>query len=560
MAADNEDEGRHRRWAHLRFGIVGPLLAAPPPRGELAQEIRRLAARTWRHPLTGLPVQFGFSTIERWLHQVRDENDPVGLLCRKVRRDAGEQPSMTEPLRRALLAQYEQHRSWSYKLHRDNLVVLVERDPSLGVLPSYSTVLRYMKAHGLRRLPRMGPRGCPGPARAEQRLVDREVRSYEAAYVNGLWHTDFHSGSLAILTAQGERHTPQLLGLLDDRSRLCCHAQWYMDENVEEFDHGLSQAFQKRELPRELMSDNGDAMIAAETVQGLARLSVIHDTTLAYSPYQNGKQEVFWAQVEGRLLAMLEGMAGKLTLALLNQATQAWVEMEYNRNVHSVAMRQLAERLGTIRDVVVGVLSRPQAGLADFYRELGHLYGVPLAPHNRWAGAKALRETWLAHIDAAVFRPVLLVDEAQEARPEMLCELRLLASADLDSRAVLTVVLAGDRRLQELLRLPTLLPLDGRLRVRLVLDAATREELTQCLRHAMEKTGNPKLMTPELIATIVEHAAGNCRAMMILANELLLAGAQREVRQLDEKLFFDVFSSLPADKPRVRSQSPGRHR
>lgn len=224
----------------------------------------------------------------------------------------------------------------------------------------------------------------------------------------------------------------------------------------------------------------------------------------------------------------------------------------------SVALRLVVERLASLRDVVVGVLSRPQAGLADFYRELGHLYGVPLAPHNRWAGAKALRETWLAHIDAAVFRPVLLVDEAQEARTDVLCELRLLASADLDARAILTVVLAGDRRLQEKLRLPELLPLESRLRVKLHMDAASREELAQCLRHALDKAGNQKLMTPELQSTLVEHAAGNYRVLMTLANDLLLAGAQREARQLDEKLFFDIFAAPPstADKSKPRPQPP----
>ena len=177
----------------------------------------------------------------------------------------------------------------------------------------------------------------------------------------------------------------------------------------------------------------------------------------------------------------------------------------------SVALRLVAERLAALREVVVGVVTRPQAGLADFYRELGHLFGVPLAPHNRWAGAKALRETWLAHVDAGAFRPVLLVDEAQEARTDVLCELRLLSSADLDARAILTVVLAGDRRLQEKLRQPELLPLESRLRVKLLMDGATREELGQCLRHGLERAGSHKLMTPELQGTLVEHAAGNYR-------------------------------------------------
>src|SRR6266851_5506491 len=109
----------------------------------------------------------------------------------------------------------------------------------------------------------------------------------------------------------------------------------------------------------------------------------------------------------------------------------------------SAALRILAERLGNLRDVVVGVLSRPQACLADFYRELGHLFSVPLSPHNRWASAKALREKWLHHIDNSLYRPVLLIDEAQEMTPSVFSEVRLLSSADLDSRSILTTVLAG---------------------------------------------------------------------------------------------------------------------
>jgi general secretion pathway protein A len=226
----------------------------------------------------------------------------------------------------------------------------------------------------------------------------------------------------------------------------------------------------------------------------------------------------------------------------------------------SCALRLAHERLTGLRDVRVAILTRPQAGLADFYRELGHLFGVPLAPHNRWAGAKALRETWLAHIDAAVFRPVVLIDEAQEARTDVLCELRLLAAAELDARAILTVVFAGDGRLAQRLHVPELLALESRLRPKLLLEAATREELGQALRHVLEKAGNPKLMTPELQTTLVEHAAGNYRALMILANDLLLAGAEREVRQLDEKLFFEAFAAPAMESTKARPQPQTRRR
>ena len=218
----------------------------------------------------------------------------------------------------------------------------------------------------------------------------------------------------------------------------------------------------------------------------------------------------------------------------------------------SVTLRVLAARLAALRDVVVGVLTRPHAGLADFYRELGHLFGVPLSPHNRWAGAKALRDTWLAHIEAALCRPVLLIDEAQDVRTDVLNELRLLASADLDSRVLLTVVLAGDRRLQERLRDIDLRPLDSRLRVRLLLDTASREDLAQCLRHTLETAGNPRLLTSTLLDTLVDHAGGNHRTLMAHAHELLLAGTEREVTQLDEQLFFDLFAPAPAERPRAR--------
>lgn len=223
----------------------------------------------------------------------------------------------------------------------------------------------------------------------------------------------------------------------------------------------------------------------------------------------------------------------------------------------SVTLRLLVERLSALPEVKVGVLTRPQANLADLYRELGELFGVQLRPHNRWAGAKALRERWQAHLDTALFRPVLLVDEAQEMQPQVLNELRLLCSAHLDSHLLLTTVLAGDARLTERFRSEELLPLSSRIRVRLLLERVSSDELTQLLQQALAKAGNLKLMTPELISTLCEHAAGNPRTLMNLAAELLALGAQREAHQLDEKLFFEAFALPP---PLASKSEKARHR
>ena len=335
MAEQTPGRRIHERWAQFRFSVIGQLLAAPPPKGELASAIVELAERAWRHPTTGEPTRFGFSTIERWYYQALKENrDPVAVLRRKRRADAGQQPAMSEALREALIAQYAAHKSWSVQLHRDNLVALAESSPDLKPVPSYATLRRFLKANGLNKRRRLAARRSEGAARAEARFLNREVRSYEAEYVGGLLHWDAHFGSRKVLIPRGEWVTPVLFGVLDDRSRLACHLQWYLSETAEVVVHGLSQAFQKRGLPRAGLSDNGAAMTAAEVVEGLTRLGVLQQTTLPYKPEANAKIEILWASVEGRLMAMLEHVAD-LSLARLNEATLAWVEHEYNRKIHS---------------------------------------------------------------------------------------------------------------------------------------------------------------------------------------------------------------------------------
>ena len=337
-------------WARFRFSVIGSLLSAPPARGELRAAIEALADTCWTHPVSGHDVQFTFGTIERWYYKARRaEDDPVGVLRRVVRKDSGK-VSLAQDLANHLRAQHHDHQHWSYQLHYDNLAARVKAKPSLGPLCSYSTVRRYMKAHGLLRRPRLKPKGR-GEARAARRKQDREIRSYEAEYVGSLWHLDFHHGSLKVVTDRGQWQRPIALGILDDHSRLCCHLQWYLSETAEDLVHGFSQAIQKRGLPRALLTDNGSAMVADEFTEGLLRLSIVHERTLPYSPYQNGKQESFWGSLEGRLMEMLDGYR-ELSLNFLNEATQAWTEIEYNRATHREIGTSPVDRFAAARDVL----------------------------------------------------------------------------------------------------------------------------------------------------------------------------------------------------------------
>lgn len=345
-----ETESPHQKWAFFRYAVVGKLLMNLHQKGSLGRELEKLSEMEWTHPTTGKPIQFAYSTIENWYYQARKQNDPIEALRRKVRDDSGKHKSISLAVKALLREQYQNYPSWSYQLHYDNLCVTAKKTPNIGKVASYWTVFRYMKSNGLIKTKRRRGQRTEGIKRAETRFEKHEVRSYEMDHVNAMWHLDFHEASSQIVTPDGKWVTPVLMGVIDDCSRLLCHAQWYLAENSENLVHGVSQALQKRGLPRMIMMDNGGAMQAGETVQGLKRLGILQEFTLAYSPYQNGKQEVFWAQIEGRLLPMLQNVQN-LKLDKLNEATQAWVEMEYNRKKHSSLDCSPVKRFTDVKNV-----------------------------------------------------------------------------------------------------------------------------------------------------------------------------------------------------------------
>jgi general secretion pathway protein A len=223
----------------------------------------------------------------------------------------------------------------------------------------------------------------------------------------------------------------------------------------------------------------------------------------------------------------------------------------------STVLRLLAERLSALRDVVVGEVERPQSRVTDFYRELGHLFGFPVSTSNRWGAHKAVRAKWQEHIHQTLFRPILLIDEAQEMSAPLLAELRLLGSTKLDTCTIITVVLCGDRRIEEHLRTPDHAPVNSRIRARLVLEAETPETLGTMLHHLLATSGNPALMTDELQRTLCEHAAGNRRLLMNLCNEMLALAVANNAKRLDEELYLEMTSAeLRPARPKPVAQPP----
>ena len=221
----------------------------------------------------------------------------------------------------------------------------------------------------------------------------------------------------------------------------------------------------------------------------------------------------------------------------------------------SAALRLLHHRLSQMRDAAVVSISRPQSKLGDFYREMGHLFGVELKTSNAYGGFTALRQKWKQHAEASLVRPIIIIDEAQDMQAATLSELRMLSSSEFDSRNLLTVILAGDKRLPEKFRTPDLQPVGSRIKVRLALEPLAKDELVRHLSQMITLAGNANLMTQEVQNTLAEHSMGNYRILTTMATDLLINAIAKNSPQIDENLYFEVFA-----QNKTKSKSPAVRR
>lgn len=147
----NDKHSSREQWALLRFAIVGPMLAAPPAVGELRSALVALSEKVWRHPISGLGVRFGASTIERWYYNARASSNPVAALRNRPRGDRGRFPSINPSTSELLTIQYTEHPDWPLQRHVD--AIRLSLAGSNSPLASYPTIRRYFIAHGMLQMP-----------------------------------------------------------------------------------------------------------------------------------------------------------------------------------------------------------------------------------------------------------------------------------------------------------------------------------------------------------------------------------------------------------------------
>ena len=331
----------------FRYGIICELLVRPPEAGMLSSRLTEIAGRNYKEPWSEREANFSVRTLERWLAIAKKAQFPSHALQPKPRSDFGTSRKLCLEHIGWLNVYRIKFPSWSVRLMFDNMLA----DKHKTTPPSYSTILRYLKGTGYTPQKYL-----------HKRKQAREVQSFEVEYVGELVHMDFHKGSRKIIDSDGEYKQAICCAIVDDKSRLVCHVQWYLNETTEVLVHSMIQALMKRGLPRHFYSDCGSAMRGYEFEAGLKVLDITQKRTMPFSPYQNGKQEAFWQPLEGRLLKMLPANK-RITLDVLNAATQAWVEQDYHMQIHSETKERPIDRFFNSKNVL-----RPALDISELKR------------------------------------------------------------------------------------------------------------------------------------------------------------------------------------------------
>ncbi|HEY7556527.1 MAG TPA: DDE-type integrase/transposase/recombinase [Candidatus Binatia bacterium] len=305
------DEEKKKQVAIFRFGVISDFVS--PARldwGERARLLTEKCARQWQIPFS-TRTRLSAPTIRSWIRAYEKGGQRLEALYPRSRSDRGTGRALDQETTLALLGLRRE-------MPRATVRSLIRTAQQRGVVDcekhlAESTLWRLLKREGLME-------------RAEQAAVDR--RRFEAELPNDIWQSDVMHGPL--VGAQGKNRKAYLIAFIDDMSRLICHAQFYLSENLNSYLDALRQALLTRGLPRKLYVDNGPAFRSFHLHQITASLGIALIHAKPYQPQGKGKIERFFRTVRSDFLP---GLHAK-TLDDLNLALDCWLRDRYHNREH----------------------------------------------------------------------------------------------------------------------------------------------------------------------------------------------------------------------------------
>jgi transposase InsO family protein len=297
---------------YLKMRVLGAIDMAAG--NSIQARIRAVSQMTFTDE-DGHPRQFTWRTIQTWYS--RYQKHGVTVMENKIRSDKG------KPRKVVLEDVAEAVRKVRPKLH--------------SATPTLATVYRLCIEEGLLTRTQIAPNTFRRVVKqyellkADPECANKVRLAFAKAHANDMWQADTLVGPY--VQHQGQPIQARLIAFLDDASRVCCHGQFFLAENVDTLIESLRAAFYKRGVPQSLYVDNGSIYTSKEIIQICARVGCL----LAHTPVRDGaakgKIERFFRTVREQFLCRTLDLS---SLEALNRQFIAWVEEQYNAQPHSI--------------------------------------------------------------------------------------------------------------------------------------------------------------------------------------------------------------------------------
>jgi len=297
---------------YLKMRVLGAIDMAEGH--SIQARIKKVAQMTFTDE-EGHARRFTWRTIQTWL--TRYKKHGVTALTNSERCDKGKpRRVMPEELLEAI-------RAVMPKAH--------------GRTPTRALLYRLCIEHGVLTRAQVAPNTFSRMVRQFELLKsDRDCEgrhrlAFAKAHANELWQADTLYGPH--VTHGGAKIQTRLIAFLDDASRVCCHGEFFIQENIDTLIAAFRAALYKRGVPESLYVDNGSIYASKELIQVCARVGCLLLHTPVRDGAAKGKVERFFRTVRDQFLTRALDLS---SIESLNRQFTAWVEEHYNAQVHSV--------------------------------------------------------------------------------------------------------------------------------------------------------------------------------------------------------------------------------
>ena len=178
-------------------------------------------------------------------------------------------------------------------------------------------------------------------------------------------------------------------------------------------------------------------------------------------------------------------------------------------------------------------VSLTTGNVLDMYKSIAWELGLP-EERSRATAYRAIRNEVTRLVQEAKQLPVLIVDEAQHLRNDVLEDLRLLTNFSMDAERRLCMLLVGLTELRRRLSMAVHESLSQRLVVRHHVGSLGRDELDGYLAHPLRLAGcELPLFEPPAVEALFQASRGLPRQINRIAHYALSAAALAKARTVD---------------------------